>query len=205
MDYTHSFETSPKVNVVNVPQSLPKLYGEDTLVLMARDPWWGFAYWEITPQTAQSAEKKIQGEKRIVLRVYQVSGNQSIENAEYHVDYDVGTLAGSWYLELKAPDKSFVAEIGYLTSNGKFIPLLCSNAIHLPRADMAESFDADWMVVEEEFMRIYKLSGGGTQAPSSEALAPLAEELRRLIARRMKGEAVSGGLSASAFGSAGLP
>ena len=35
---------------------LPAHYGEDRITVMARDPWWLFAYWEIRPGPRKGAE-----------------------------------------------------------------------------------------------------------------------------------------------------
>lgn len=202
MEYTSRlFDTS---RVVEIPRELPKAYGQDTLVLMTRDPWWAYAYWEVTEATRQAVQKRMGEEypgSQVVLRVYEVSGDREVSQAPIHLDVPVQTFLGSWYLQLGVPNRSFVAELGFLASSGKFFPLVRSNRISLPRADLAEIYDTEWMVVEEEFRKIYRVSGGGRQGPSSEELVPLAEDLRKLLLRRMAEEQASGVLAGSWFGS----
>src|SRR2546428_8916486 len=41
--------TVPVALVDREPGDLPRAYGRDRLVLLVRDPWWLFAYWELTP------------------------------------------------------------------------------------------------------------------------------------------------------------
>lgn len=203
MDY--SKPASMPAPIVEAPLSLPKLYGEDTMVLMTRDPGSLFAYWEVTENTAAPVRRNIAGEAKIVLRLYNVTGGKDPDHAHSHADYQVETLVGSWYILLDAAQKSFAAELGYIGPDGKFYPLVRSKHVSLPSADVSQKVDADWMVVEEEFARIYKLSGGGKQGPSSQDLAPLTEELRRLIARRMQADAASGGIAGMGSGGHGAP
>jgi hypothetical protein len=62
---------------LNAGETLPPFYGEDTLVLLARDPYWLFSYWELTWDTSTapvgrgnlwSQGKKCSGSKNLTMR-----------------------------------------------------------------------------------------------------------------------------------------
>ena len=58
------------------PGDLPAAYGVDRLVLVPRDPWWLFAFWEIAPATREVARGALGAdadEARPMLRVYDVT------------------------------------------------------------------------------------------------------------------------------------
>src|SRR5207248_3220488 len=101
---------------VPVPRELPQAYGEDALVLLVRDPWWGFAYWEVTEALRRRAEQalgsEMNGAERI-LRVYDVTGVAGPAVAISHFDAAAGAEIGSLYLHLNAPSHEFIAELGF--------------------------------------------------------------------------------------------
>lgn len=140
-------------------RELPEKYGEDTLVAMPRDPWWAFAYWEVSEKTVKQAQEKLGAQlhgSQIVLRVVEApvrdtSGNvPELAKAGTPFDIPVGTLMGSWYLQLEPPGRSFCLELGYSTPNGKFISLVQSNLLRLPGKSGSEDPDSEWMGVDEE-------------------------------------------------------
>ena len=93
--------------------SLPHRYGVDRLALMARDPHWLYAYWEITA-TKQEDLNTVYGpdawsSTRPVLRVYDVTGvDFDGTNAKSYVDIHVDEHADNWHIQVGQPDRSFV-------------------------------------------------------------------------------------------------
>lgn len=152
------------------PEEIPDYYGEDKLVLQVRDPYWAHAYWEITPNTETNIQKSL-GDKLFnadkVMRIYDVTDivfNGS--NAWSVFDLFIGN-ANNWYVHLGASNRSYFAEIGYLTKDGKFYPLVRSNTIRTPSDGPSSIIDEEWMILEDKFREMYALSGGGRSAIGS--------------------------------------
>lgn len=142
---------------------LPSRYGEDKLVLMARDPHWLFAYWEIT--AAKQEEFGLSPEtwraSRPVLRVYDVTGVEfNGTNANSVVDVPITEEADRWHIEVGQPNRSFCVELGRILPGGSFITLLRSNIVTTPRASLSEAVDEEWMWIEGIYRSLLRFQAG---------------------------------------------
>jgi hypothetical protein len=138
--------------------ALPQGYGDHKLVMMVRDPWWAYLYWELNPEAVSHALNKAScgiHQVRCVLRVHPMSQKDA---REFDVDIDFRT--GSHYLNLAAPGHAFYSEIGFITPDGRFVSLAKSNSIALPLDRPSDELDERWLTTDAEFQQIYELSGG---------------------------------------------
>ncbi|NOY52684.1 MAG: DUF4912 domain-containing protein [Deltaproteobacteria bacterium] len=173
-----------------VIEELPEGYGDDRIVLMVRDPYWIYAYWEIQEGTiAQALHKNGLAEHayRQVVRVY--AGDQV-----HFSDIDVEGLTNNWYINMGRPDTEFFADFGVMVGE-RFLRLVRSNSVQTPRAGMSDVVDEQWVTLNEEAEEMYALSGG-FRIGRGEGSAGLQETQ----ARRFEAELSSGGIS-SFFGS----
>ncbi len=132
--------------------SLPQRYGTDRLVLMARDPQWVYAYWEMTHEKYRQAMEKHVAEwglSRPALRLYDVTPGLP---AREHMDVVVGENAGDWYIHVDRPRHTLVAELGRLYPGG-FVPLLRSNPVTMPPRDFSMEASHEWS--ESDWARLY--------------------------------------------------
>ena len=169
-------------------EDLPGGYGDTRIVLMVRDPYWIYTYWEIQEsavQQALSSHNLLGQQAEEVLRVY--FGDETI-----NYDIEVEGLLNDWYINVGRPDTEFFVDYG-LRVQGRFIPLARSNRVRTPRSGMSEVIDDQWMTLEEESRMIYALSGGFRMGEGSLGLQEMME-------RRLWGEISSGAIS-SFFGS----
>lgn len=147
----------------------PERYGEDNLVLMVRDPWWIYAYWEVTPGRENEILQLIQRHnvqpQAKVLRVYDVTDKIFPANNSYF-DIEIG-YAGNWYVDVGAPDRAWIAEVGFRTSEGRFYGLVRSNVVRTPRFGVSDVLDEEWLLPDELYWKIFGLSGGIASQKSS--------------------------------------
>ncbi len=118
-------------------QDLPTSYSEDRLVLMARDPNWIYAYWEVTHERYQKVLKeraKRLGLSSPVLRLYDITQELVGDRQQ---DYYLNDQAKDWYVHMPRPRHTFVAEYGRIFPD-RFVPILRSNAVTLPPAHAGE-------------------------------------------------------------------
>lgn len=174
----------------------PPGYGDNRIVLLARDPWWIFAYWEIRKDKEDETRRKIEAAgdtpSKSILRVYDVTNvNFNGRNAHSFFDIDLHGLANSWYINVGLPEKSWIVEIGILTKSGNFYLLARSNAVKTPRFGMSDALDAEWMMPEEDYWKMFSLSGGFGVGKGS-------LEVRELIKKRLEEQISSGGISSAA-------
>ena len=161
---------------------LPDYYAENKFVLLARDPWWLFGYWEVTPQR----ESEVVGEiarnglsrEKTVLRVYDITGGTADASPPFF-DIDIHHLNSNWYIDVGIPDREWVAEIGIRTHCGRFFVLIRSNAIKTPPFGISDVLDEEWMMPDELY---FKLLGIMTDFES----AGDSLQIRSLIEKRIR-------------------
>lgn len=133
--------------------SIPSNYNETKITLIARDPYWIYAYWEIAPNSFAELKKQISDEldrSTYVLRMYDVTCKDfNGNNANYWFDIDVGG-ASNWYINLWSDSVTYCAEIGVRTSSGRFLPLSRSNFVTTPRQNPSGRTDTIWMEVKNK-------------------------------------------------------
>lgn len=161
---------------------LPTHYNEDTLVLMVRDPWWLYAYWEATPSLQNEVLTKVKASKasdwKMVLRVYDVT-LASTERPNSFFDIELNFYTDNWYVDVGVPNRSWVAELGYRTNKQQFFKLLRSNTVHTPAFGISDILDEEWMLPEEVY---YQIIGFSTLAGRQEG----SMDIRRLLERYLK-------------------
>ena len=100
---------------------LPKEYGENDLLIMAVDPGTVYAAWEITRDRLPG------GAGDLSLRMVDVAGGGTSR------DIRVGERVGSGFFEIQMPGMDVVAEIGLLSPDRLFRPILRSPVVSFPR------------------------------------------------------------------------
>ncbi|MFA4989930.1 MAG: DUF4912 domain-containing protein [Candidatus Omnitrophota bacterium] len=153
---------------------LPSQYEQDRMVLLVRDPWWLYTYWELKQETVEKIKSELKDEfykaKRI-LRVYDVT-NIIFDglNAHRFFDIEIHEFANNWYIDTAGPGKSWCVDLGLRLSNGKFITILRSNVVQTPLDGPSWITDEEWMIPDDMFARLYGLGfGQGKSSPAGKA------------------------------------
>lgn len=124
---------------------LPAQYGQTRAALLVRDPWWLFAYWEVTPEIRERMLHRMTRAgthlQKMVLRVYEMDSDSAVAST---FDIDLPDGADRWYVDAGKPDRVFYIEIGAVATSGSFYPLVRSNAVRAPRASLSEALDEKW-------------------------------------------------------------
>jgi hypothetical protein len=177
----------------------PQSYGDNKVVLMVRDPWTFYAYWEIRKEVEASAKEEIKKKglraSKSVLRVYDVT-ETGVDNPEkVTFDLELKDWANSWYVHINDPGREWIADVGIICDNGEFFCLARSNAVRTPSNCMSDICDEDWMCPEEHYHKLFEASGGHEIGKSS-------LEMRESVERYLRKWLFSGGVSSGMFGSA---
>ncbi|MGB9735740.1 MAG: DUF4912 domain-containing protein [bacterium] len=99
-------------------ETLPVYKTINKLVLMPRDPWWVFAYWEVDRGNVP--------EDKLILKLYR-------QGDRLYASINVGN-ANNWYINLPEPSDTVRAELGYIKPDAGFVVIAVSNIIKTPRA-----------------------------------------------------------------------
>jgi len=174
----------------------PTGYGDNKIVILVRDPWWIFSYWEIRHDREEDIVNKIRssGDEvlKSILRVYDVTDvNFTGLNAQSYFDIDLKGLANSWYINVGSPDRTWIVDIGIVTKKGNFYLLARSNSVRTPRYGMSDKFDAEWMMPEDEYWKMFGLSGGFGIGKGS-------LEVREMVKKRLEEQITSAQISSAA-------
>jgi hypothetical protein len=127
-----------------IQYALPQRYGKDRLVLMTRDPYWVYAYWEVTHERYKEMyEKHVHhwGLSRPVLRLHDITPGISETR---QIDVFLNDEADNWYLNVGRPRHTIVAELGRLFPENVFHSLVKSNQVTLPADDLSEEICLEW-------------------------------------------------------------
>ena len=140
-------------------------YGDDRIVLMVKDPWWLYAYWEVQPRTERAARGQLLPQEvpglQSVLRIHDVTGvDFPAQPSNSSFDISLSGLATNWYIQTGRPGRSFVVELGLLANSGRFILLVRSNRVTTPAFGPSEVLDEAWMIDDELFWKLFGAAAG---------------------------------------------
>jgi len=162
----------PEAEQEPIPE-LPWGYNDDKLTIMARDPEWIFAYWDIGEQRRSSLRHSIGplwDSSQPVLRVHDVTGISYFDgaNSNQHFDVAVDDYSGNWYVHPGGPNKKYCAELGRILSDGTFVMMARSNFASTPPNGISDKTDPEWMLVSEKEKKLYNHIGYPTGISSGE-------------------------------------
>jgi hypothetical protein len=149
-----------KESLPQVTFSLPSKYGDDRLILLVRDPWWLYTYWDISEYKINKVISSIpvyeRKELKWILRVYDITGQSKIklEKAHSFFDIEISFDAGNWYINVNQPERAWIAEIGLKNPWGNFFPIVRSNIVKTPYFGISHLIDEEWAFPEEEYYKI---------------------------------------------------
>ncbi|MEL6128526.1 MAG: DUF4912 domain-containing protein, partial [Cyanobacteria bacterium J06628_4] len=108
---------------------LPGGYGESRIVLMPRDPQWAYAYWDIPGPHKE--EMRRQGGIRLAIRFYDVT-DIDINAVSPHSlqQFECDEMTREWFLPIPVSDRDYIAEIGYVAADGRWLLMARSAPIH---------------------------------------------------------------------------
>ena len=108
----------------------------DRLVLVACDPFWLQAIWELNIKLVNRAKAAMGVDWHAavpILRLYKIISDGISKQHRVHVRdvYPRGHV-NNWYLDVQDAPACFLVEIGYFSSKGRFFPLASSNMVETP-------------------------------------------------------------------------
>jgi hypothetical protein len=105
---------------------LPESYGTGKLSLLARDPHWLYAYWDLKLQE-QREYNALSADRHLVLRVQPgtLSGHTS-------TDIHVHPESRSWFIHVERAATRYSAELGYYSSSGEWTKVAPSTPAATP-------------------------------------------------------------------------
>lgn len=133
---------------------LPETYGVDEVEILCKDPWWYFAYWEVTDKSYEAAREQIGAsdhEAKLVLRVFTQGpagqpGTKARDGREIR-DVPVQARHGRRYLEAPRSNALLRVAIGLLSPEGYFAPIAHSSVVRVPPQQPSSETAVEWLHV----------------------------------------------------------
>ena len=164
----------------------------DKIVVMVRDPYWIHAYWDLSGGRIDYLRKQIGdniiNSSKTVLRVKDVTDTNP-DNPNSFYDIEVTGGARNWYINVPGSNRAYCIDMGFITSDGKFILIVRSNIVAVPREGVSDILDEEWMNVED-YDKMYALSGGFNIGLSS-------GELKKMMKKKIEEMVSSGAVPSS--------
>jgi hypothetical protein len=152
--HKEKFELERNTLSPDLAAGLPDGYGDNRLIMMARDPFWFFCYWEFTEERLaplrQSAGPTVWESSALVLRVFDVTerADQPLDTCPFF-DVEVhDKWARQWYVKVPRSGRAYQIELGLRLQDGRFYSFLTSNRIRMPFGHVSDQTDSKFMAVK---------------------------------------------------------
>jgi phosphate transport system substrate-binding protein len=104
---------------------------ESRLIMVPRNSKDAYAYWEVSE--ARKAELRRQGGQKLALRVYDTTGIDLEQQPAHRVrEIECDEQTSDLHIPIAESDRDYVAELGYLTANGRWLKLARSAPVKVP-------------------------------------------------------------------------
>jgi hypothetical protein len=129
-------------------EELPETYGVDECEVLFKDPFWVFAYWEVTEGGISSARAQLgqsaQSSKLVMRMFTTVPGPEGVDRQI--ADVDLPWNHGRRYMQAPKPGAHLRVAVGLLSGEGYFAPIAHSSLVRVPPAD-PQPGPVEWMEV----------------------------------------------------------
>lgn len=101
-----------------------------------------FIYWSLPKRKRQFTAEyfEIESTDDAILRIYDVTDIIfNGKNAHFIHELSLSVAQSNWIISGLKPNRCYVSEIGMRLTGGYFLPLLRSNAVHVPRTDRSQA------------------------------------------------------------------
>lgn len=157
--------------------ALPEAYGTKRLILVARDPHWLYAHWDLTAEQLRDYNAR-SADKHLVLRVHKDAVGD-LPFAEVHVHPE----SRHWFVHVARGNTRFLAELGFYGKQRKWNRVSLSESTLTPPDDLSDDltvrFETLPVGVSMKHLVAMVKSLASESTPLMEALQDLREEGHR--------------------------
>lgn len=109
---------------------------ESHIILVPRNCREAYAYWEVPPD--RNADLREQGGRKLMLRLYDVTDIDLDQQMPHSVkQFDCTESDPDLHLPIAADDRDYVAELGYVTEDGRWLKVARSPHVRIPACPSA--------------------------------------------------------------------
>jgi hypothetical protein len=123
---------------------LPESYGTQQLFLAARDPHWLYAHWDFSREQLKKYNA-LSADGHLVLRIYRgAAEGEPLSQIHLHPE------SRTWFVPVPAAGAKYLAELGYLDANRKWVSLTRSGATLTPPDSLSEDTSIRFATIPPE-------------------------------------------------------
>jgi uncharacterized protein len=171
------------------PPELPEAYGTGKLLLVARDPHWLYAHWDLT-EPQQRHYNAVSADHHLILRVFHRQESGQVMR-ELHLRPD----SRHWFIRVECAGTEYRTELGCYRRGGQWMSAAISGPATTPTETISQDKAVRWAAIVARDLPPH--SAGPSSAPRGVSLIPshppetwtperaraLAEVLRRNLQR----------------------
>jgi hypothetical protein len=157
-DPHHAPHLGGRAHAGGLGSELPETYGVDEVEILCKDPWWYFAYWEVTQAGLEAAREQLGPsgkDAKLILRVFssggdaggQQPGGKGRGDGRGLRDVPVQSHHGRRYLEAPRQNALLRVAIGLLSTEGYFAPIAHSSVVRVPPQHASSETSVEWLHV----------------------------------------------------------
>jgi len=128
------------------------------VVLLAVDPRLIHAYWVMSPDSLAEINRMLAKDyerAQVALRFHDMAYTAFHGSNEHgFFDVPIDLRAKNWYLHLPSPEKSYCADLGLRTEDGRFLSLARSNLAETPRASPSGRKEVSYTLIQGIYERV---------------------------------------------------
>ena len=163
----------PSQHFETAETELPEAYGTKKLFLIARDPHWLYAHWDLTREQQLKLNAR-SAAGHLILRIYagKVQGHPIC-------DIHVHPESRHWFAHVEHAGNSYAAELGYYSPPGRWTRIAVSSATVTPPDAVSTESDVEFATIPFEFPFARLIEIIKSAVRENLPLAQAVEELRR--------------------------
>lgn len=153
-------------------QALPEAYGTKKLLLVARDPHWLYAHWDLTTEQLRHYNG-LSADRHLVLRVHK----ETVEDqpfAEVHVHPE----SRHWFVHVARGNTRFLGELGYHSKSRRWTRISLSDATLTPPDNLSDDLSVRFETLPVELSMQHLVTMVKSLARESAPLVEVMQELR---------------------------
>lgn len=133
-------------------QALPARYGKDEIVLLVKDPYWLYAYWELSDAKREELTHRFGPtaweKSHPLLRVYDLTDHPYDFLRAPFFEIAITDMADNWYIHTGQPSRTFCVDLGRWFPEYGFVTITRSNIVTTPADKPSSIIDPLWPPLE---------------------------------------------------------
>lgn len=118
------------------------------IVLVPRNSQEAYAYWEV-PEAYKQRIRREEGGNQLAVRLYDVTGQEVDQPLGQSIrQFECNEADQDLHIPIPQSDRDYVAEVGYVTHQGRWFALAQSAAVHVPTEDKLDDVEGTVSVPE---------------------------------------------------------